>query len=392
MAHTVAARPLLVSSVPAGGIGVAGYYFTHFLGAAFPFVAGVLLYGWHALVAVAAVVGSTAIAIAFWRRIGPRGRMLRYPHGLWFALLLALMLPAHLAAAATSGQQIWPILPLAGLVLAIFLWLFGGMGGGHIHPVVATYLLLVICFGSALIPHRILNLRHLGTGEIFHSGPTDARDLHNEAWIARRNSPFESDYQEPTAERLVRYTNGRQELRARQRMDLPALLRDSMPPLEDFAFAGQPGPIGISSVIAILVGGLFLLYRGMIDYRIPLLTCIAAYIALLILPIPAVIENGPQWRWAIFRGSADGWSVSITFVNYEMMASPLIFMAFFLATSASISPMTRRGTWIFAIALGVVCAVFQLYVSVSYGPYLALLLISLLSPELDRIFRVRPLV
>ena len=392
MPHTIAARPLVVSSVPAGGIGVRGYYVTHFLGAVFPFVAGVLLYGWHALVAVAAVIGSTALGIAFWRRIGPRGRMLRYTHGLWFAMLLALMLPAHLAAGVASGPQVWPILPLAGLVLAIFLWLFGGMGSGHIHPVVATYLLLVICFGSALLPHRILNFRHMGTGDLYRSGPTDARDLHNEAWIGRRNSQFDSDYQEPTAERLSRYTSGREELKSRDRMDLPGgAAANSMAPLEDFAFAGQPGPIGISSVIAIVFGGLFLLYRGMIDYRIPLLTCVVAYIALLILPVPALIDNGPQWRWAIFRGSADGWSVAITFVNYEMMASPLIFTAFFLATAASINPMTRRGTWIFAITLGVVCAVFQLYVSVSYGPYLALLLISLLTPELDRIFKVRPL-
>jgi len=34
----------------------------------------------------------------------------------------------------------------------------------------------------------------------------------------------------------------------------------------------------------------------------------------------------------------------------------------------------------------------QLYVSVSYGPYLALLIISLLTPTLDRFFRQRPLV
>lgn len=392
MTETVATPRVLVSSVPAGGIGVPGFYFTHLLGAVFPLTAGILLYGWHGLVSLLAIVGSAALAIACWRRIGPRGRMLHYSHGLWFAVLLAMMLPAHLATEPAAGEALWPILPLAGLALVILLYLFGGMGGGHVHPVVATYLLLIICFGGDLVPHRILNRSHLLTGELLRSGPADTQDLHNQPWIARRNSPTDSDYQEPTAERLTRYTSGRQEVKARKWLDLQGLLRDSMPPLENFIVAGQPGALGTSSVIAVIIGGLFLLYRGMIDYRIPLLTCAAAYVALLLLPIPALIDNGPQWRWAAFRTTANGWSVGLTFANYEIMASPIIFTAFFLATAAAIRPMTRRGRTIYALSLGVTTAAFQLYVSVSYGPYLALLIVSLLTPELDRWFGVKPLV
>ena len=164
-----------------------------------------------------------------------------------------------------------------------------------------------------------------------------------------------------------------------------------MPPLQDLIVAGQPGPLGLSSVVAVIMGGLFLLYRGMIDYRIPLLTCVAAYVALMVLPIPALIDNGAQWRWGAFRTPATGWSAGITFVNYEIMASPLIFTAFFLATTASIRPMTARGRAVFAIALGLVAAALQLYVSVSYGPYLALLIVSLFTPELDKLFKIKPL-
>jgi Na+-translocating ferredoxin:NAD+ oxidoreductase RnfD subunit len=392
MTPTVAPRPAAIPSVHPGGIDVGGFHAAHFMGAVFPLTAGVLLYGWRAAVAFLGVVVSAAAAIALWRRVGPRGRMLRYPQGLWYAVLLAMMLPAHLAAAPAGGEAPWPILCLAGLVLVILLWLFAGMGGGHVHPVIAAYLLLVICFAQALVPHRVLNRNHLLTGELFHSGPTDARDLHNEPWISRRHSPTDSDYQESTAERLTRYTSGREEIKSRKWLDLHGLLRDAMPPLEDFIVAGQPAAIGQSSVIAIIIGGLFLLYRGMIDYRIPLLTCASAYLALLVLPIPAVINNGAQWRWAAFRTTATGWSAGITFVNYEMMASPLIFTAFFLATTASIRPMTRRGRTVFALTLGVASAAVQLYVSVSYGPYLALLIISLLTPELDKWFRVKPLI
>ncbi|HXE55034.1 MAG TPA: RnfABCDGE type electron transport complex subunit D [Tepidisphaeraceae bacterium] len=387
MSEAAPARPVLASPVPRGEIGVSGFYLTHFLAAVFPLTAGLLLYGWRAAAVVAGVIASAAIWAAIWRRIGPRGRMIHYPHALWFALLLALMLPAHLAQ---PPGNVWAIIAVAGLLLVILLWISGGLGGGHLHPVLATYLLLVICFGELLAPHRILNRSHLLTGDLFRTSLADARAI-NVPWIARRHSASDADDIEPAAERLTRYTSGH-EIPQRKWLPLQAVLRDSLPPLEDFIVAGQPGAIGVSSVVAVIIGGLFLLYRGIIDYRIPLLSCIFAYLALLILPIPAVITEGPQWRWAAFRSSAIGWSVDVTFVNYEIMASPLIFTAFFLATAPTLRPMTRRGRTIYAIVFGILSAVLQLYVSVPVGPYVALLIASLLSPELDRWFKARPLI
>ncbi len=143
----------------------------------------------------------------------------------------------------------------------------------------------------------------------------------------------------------------------------------------------------------VIIGGLFLLYRGLIDFRIPLLICVAAYGALLVLPIPVVItESGAQWRWLALREPGVGWPMALTFANYELMAGPALFMAFFLATSPAVRPMARRGRMLFAILVGILTAAMQLYASVSFGPYLALLLVSLLTPLMDRFFRPRPLV
>lgn len=391
MSEATVPRPVLASPVPRGEIGVTGFYLTHFMSAVFPLTAGLLLYGRHAAAVLIGVLGSAAISIAIWRRIGPRGRTIHYAHALWFALLLAMMLPAHLAVAPSSmGSNEWALLPQAGLLLVIFLWLFGGLGGGHLHPVLATYLVLAILFGDLLIPHRILNREHLLTGDLFRSVASDSRAV-SSPWMRSERTSADADYVEPAAERLTRYTSGH-EAPQRRWFPLQALLRDGMPPLEDFIIAGQPAAIGTSSVIAVIVGGLFLLYRGMIDYRIPVLSILAAYTALLILPIPAVIADVPQWRWAAFRSSGIGWSVGITLVNYEIMASPLIFTALFLATAPTLRPMTGRGRTIYAVTFGILCAVLQLYVSVSLGPYIALLVVSLMTPELDRWFKARPLV
>jgi Na+-translocating ferredoxin:NAD+ oxidoreductase RnfD subunit len=91
------------------------------------------------------------------------------------------------------------------------------------------------------------------------------------------------------------------------------------------------------------------------------------------------------------EGDVD-WGTALTFVHYEIMASPLLFTALFLAPDASIRPMTRSARTVYAVTAGLLAAPAMLYVSVSVGPYLALFAASLLSPLLDRWFRPEPLV
>jgi electron transport complex protein RnfD len=166
-----------------------------------------------------------------------------------------------------------------------------------------------------------------------------------------------------------------------------------MPAMEDLVIGGQPGPIGTSSAVAIIVGGLFLLYRGLIDFRIPTLILFAAFITMLVLPIPTLIsETTVDWHWIAFRQFGIGRAMAVTFVNYEIVASPLLFTAFFLATSPAVRPMARRARVVYAILIGVVSGVVQLYFSVAIGPYVALLLVSLLTPTFDKWLRPRTLL
>jgi electron transport complex protein RnfD len=171
------------------------------------------------------------------------------------------------------------------------------------------------------------------------------------------------------------------------------LLRDKMPPLEDLVLGGEPGPLGTSAALAVIVGGLFLIYEGLIDYRIPLLALAVATAAFLILPVPVVITDfGPQWRWFAFRAPYLGWPTALTLTNYELFASPLLFVVFFMATSPQSRPMSRRGCFVYGALLGLLAAPAQLYGSVFIGPYVALLLADLASRTLDRLFPPRTLV
>ena len=379
------------------GVDVNRFFGLHLASTMFPVAAGLAFYGWRSMLVMGGVVGSSAVALLLWRRVGARGGELRLTHGLWMAVLLGLALPAHLPATEIAGRPThpWPIIPVAGLMLATTLWLFARAGSSRVHPVAVVFLLIASAFSVTLTPRAVLQRDHLVTGDV-----TDVPDV-----APPRNAPIKEPWVtaplidghdallvRTAAVQLRDFTRGQAQL-DRGWLTLDEVIRDRLPPLEDLIIGGQPGPIGAGSAVAVIMGGLFLLYRGMIDYRVPLLIVLAAFATFLVLPIPVVItENVPRWRWFAAGQPNVGWSWAITFANYELMAGPLLFVACFLATAPGVRPMTKLARAVYAILVGVLAAVAQLYLSVSFGPYVALVLASPFTPLLDRWVRPRPLV
>ncbi len=398
------------------GIGVERFVGMHVLGALLPVTAGWLLFGWRAIGAIAIVLISAIVSGLVWRTIGARGHRMHISQVAWMALLLSLTLPAQLLSNhdfAGSGRFApWPILAIAGLLISSLMWLLGGAGSGRVHPVMIALLLLVVLFQDMLSPRFVLNRRHAFSGDLLdvnslHRAVEDGRasrgksldvdtSRSRQAWIAVSQAsdeePNSAAMMIPASQRLESFTSGH-EAPDRAWISLESLVRDRLPPLEDLIVGGQPAPIGQGSAIAIIIGGLFLLYRGLIDYRVPLLVVVSALVALLILPVPVVIsDNAKLWKWFALRDAGVGWQLGMTFGNYEVMASPLLFTAFFLATAPGVRPLARRARVIYAVLVGTATAAFQLYVSVTIGPYLALLAVSLIGPSLDHLFRPRTLV
>jgi Na+-transporting NADH:ubiquinone oxidoreductase subunit NqrB len=293
--------------------------------------------------------------------------------------------------------------------------------------VLVTYLLLIAAFDQMMVPGAVLQRHRSFTGDLAKAAPPapPARAYMKEGYLKTPHVDDADALQlEPAATRLLAFTSG-QKRPGRSWLSLESLLRDEMPPLEDLIIGGQPGPIGATCAVAVIIGGLFLLYRGIIDFRVPLCIFVAAFVAFVSLPIPIIIkespdpdgggggggggassraavvasQGGPEWRWFIFREQYRaqkvvdvGWAEAVTFANYEIMAGPMLLMMFFFATAPTLRPMAGRARVLYGLLVGVTAAGLQLYVSISYGPYLALLLVSLLTPTLDRITRQRPLV
>ena len=386
-----------------GGITIPNFFAMHVTGACFPLVAGLLLYGWRAATSIAIVLVSSALAMVVWRRIGSRGGQMSFSHSLWLALLLALTLPPHLLTDSfpTRGNHTiatWPLLPAAGLIIIPLIWLLGGLGSGRLHPVIIANLILVALFGGLLEPHQALQRNRIVVGDVMDLSRTDPDEPLRGRWISAPPIPGHDALRVPNlaSQRLIDYTSPWHRP-PRQFASLVTLIRDAMPPLEDLIVGGHPGPIGTSCAIAVIIGGLFMLYRGVIDYRIPLLIILSAYIALLVLPVPISIDASAgqisrHWHWLAIRQPGVGGAIALTFANYEMMGSPLLFMAFFLATSPAIRPLARRARTVYAIVVGILAASAQLYLSVSVGPYIALLIAGIIAAGLDRFFKPRTLV
>jgi Na+-translocating ferredoxin:NAD+ oxidoreductase RnfD subunit len=395
--------PVLVQRPPPhlrvlhSGIDVNQFFATHLQAAVFPVAAGLAFYGWRALLVIGGVVASTIVAMLLWRRVGARGGELRMTHGLWMAVLLALSLPAHLASTETAGRPTypWPLIPASGIVLGGMLWLFARAGSSRLHPVAVVFLLIASMFTVSLNPRSVLQRDRLVVGDVLDvpavAPPRNAPI--KQAWaVAPPVRGVDAIITRTAAVQLSGFTRGQVQT-DRGWLKLDEVIRDRLPPLEDLIIGGQPGPIGAASAVGVIMGGLFLLYRGMIDFRIPLLIVLAAFATFLVAPIPVVItENTPRWHWFAMTQPDVGPSWAITFANYELMAGPLLFVACFLAPAPGVRPMTKGARALYAILVGVIAAVAQLYLSVSFGPYLAVVLASPFTPLLDRWVRPRPLV
>lgn len=361
-----------------------------------PLLAGLVAFGYRAAMVLAVVVASCGLAMALLRPILP----LRSARPTWrwltAAVLLSSMLPPQLAGGtlqlADRTVSLWPILPAAGFLLAISLALLGRVGSGRMDAVLLGVLALTFLVAPALTPTTVLQAGRALTGDVLNA-PAGLAEPAKLPWIDAPPIPAHDAVRLASpAETLIGYTSG---VLPPQRTwtSLEALLRDQLPPLEDLLILGVPAPIGSASGVAVVIGGLLLVYRGVSDWRIPVMMILSAFIAFLVLPVPLVVgEQGPRYAWLAGLHHGGSWAVAVTFANYQLSASPLFFSAFFLAPLPSLRPISRSARPVYGLLLGVTSAALQLYVSVSSGPYIALLAIGLVVPLMDRLARARPLL
>lgn len=131
-----------------------------------------------------------------------------------------------------------------------------------------------------------------------------------------------------------------------------------------------PGCIGETSVIALLLGGAYLIYKRYIKWYVPTCYIAAVFFMALFLP-PRVVT---PWANNPF---------------YHIFAGGLLLGAFFMATDMVTSPLTKKGLVIFAVGAGVLTALIRFYSGYPEGVCYSILLMNTATPLIDRFTKPR---
>jgi electron transport complex protein RnfD len=127
------------------------------------------------------------------------------------------------------------------------------------------------------------------------------------------------------------------------------------------------GCIGETSVIALLIGAGFLLYRGYITWHIPV-TFIGT---IFILSGLFWLINPDQYMNPVFHIFTGG----------------LMLGAFYMATDMVTSPITNRGMMVFGVGCGVITIIIRLFGGYPEGVSYSILLMNAATPLIDRYTR-----
>lgn len=126
------------------------------------------------------------------------------------------------------------------------------------------------------------------------------------------------------------------------------------------------GTIGETSAIALLIGGLYLIFRKVISYKIPFYYLFSFLVFLTI--------------YALVSGKG----FDFNFLTGHLVAGGLMLGAFFMATDYVTSPMTSNGKIIFGILLGFLTFLFRIFGASAGGVSYAIIFGNLLVPLIEK--------
>jgi electron transport complex protein RnfD len=261
---------------------------------------------------------------------------------------MALTLPAH------CPRYIAFIAVVAMIVVGK--QLLGGMGNYLWHPVLIGQVIIQLFF------HRHLAGAANQIAETFANIPSEA---------LRKLEPLNIVDSVP---QLGRY------------------LTDHLPPLQQCIIGYPAGPIGQACAPAIILVGIYFIYRGYLHWQLPLLFLTSAYIAAALLPVIAIQPDTSTQLFIAWPLVAENIESGFTYVNHHLFAGGLLMGALILSADTTARPITVHGQMIFAIGAGTLAMVFRLYSNITIPSYAAMLTMAIFTPALDRITRPRPTI
>ncbi len=272
-------------------------------------LAGVYFLGARSLLVVAVCVVACVVTETIWQKGTKQPVTVSDLSAAVTGVLLAYNLPPTI--------PLWMAACGSAFAMVIAKHFFGGLGQNIVNPALAGRAMMLICWPVAMTTWTLHGV----------TGPTPLALLKN------------------GAEAVSGATNS------------GAL--SALPSLADVFVGNVGGCIGETSALALLIGGVALIAKGVISWRIPVV-----YVATV-----AVMS--------VLCGRAAG-------PLYEVLTGGLMLGAIFMATDYTTSPMTPKGQIVFAFGCGLIASLIRAFGGYPEGVSYSILIMNLAVPLIDR--------
>lgn len=139
----------------------------------------------------------------------------------------------------------------------------------------------------------------------------------------------------------------------------------------DLIIGRIPGCLGEVSKVLLILGGLYLIYRRYVNWRVPFFFIASLAIFVYILPGKKIPSQG------FFNGD----------VLYHIFSGGLILGAFYMATDMVTTPLTNKGLIAFGIGCGLLTGIIRLYGGYPEGVCYSILLMNTATAMIERILK-----
>lgn len=266
-------------------------------------IAGTLIYGLRALCVVLTCVLTSIVSEYIFNLITKREQTVFDFSAVITGLILGLSLHAD--------APIWQCVIGSVFAIIVIKCLFGGLGANFANPAATGRVFLLICFSSTL------------------------------AGGAAPKIAYEPDLV-AGATPLTQLAEGKE-----------------LPNIIDMLLGSRGGSIGESCMIALVIGFVYLVIRGVIHFEVPVIMVATVFILYLIV------------------------TGDVNVALYQVLAGGLVFGAVFMATDYVTTPATRVGKMIFAFGAGLLTFLIRMYGSYPEGVSFAILFMNILSPYIE---------
>ncbi|MBR5798240.1 MAG: RnfABCDGE type electron transport complex subunit D [Clostridia bacterium] len=274
-------------------------------------IAAVVLFGFRALLILAVCVATCVASEFIFNLIIKKKQTVSDLSACVTGTLLALSLPAT--------TSLWQCLIGSIFAIVVVKCLFGGIGCNFANPAVTARVFMLIAFATSIAGGTITNFQSVDL--IGSATPLDAIKMGNAS---------------------------------------------ALPSLLDMLLGNRGGAIGETCVLALVLGGIYLIARKVIYWHTP-----AIFIGTVFLLSLAIKQD-------------------LTVALYQILGGGVVLAAFFMATDYSTTPINKTGKMVFAFGCGVITVLIRFWGSYPEGVSFAILLMNILAPYIEKLCAKRP--